>query len=263
MNAIEAMRSHTVVLTEEWLEARKLLLAKEKELTRLRDQLAAQRRALPWVKIDKNYVFDAPEGKVTLADLFGGRSQLVTYHFMFAPEWKEGCPSCSFVVDHFNGTLAHLYARDVTLVAVSSAPLDKIETFKKRMGWQFPWVSSYGNDFNRDFHVSFTNEEMAQGEVNYNYAMVPFPSKEGPGLSVFYKDNAGELFHTYSAYARGLEPLMTTYVILDLVPKGRDENQLNFSMEWVRHHDRYGTNIFLDPDRPYWPPTASPETVRA
>jgi predicted dithiol-disulfide oxidoreductase (DUF899 family) len=254
MSAINTLQNHKVVRNEEWLAARKALLAKEKEITRLNDELLAQRRDLPWVKVEKTYLFEAPEGKVTLADLFGGRSQLVTYHFMFAPEWKEGCPSCSFVVDHFDGTLAHLNARDVTLVVVSRAPLDKIEAFKKRMGWRFKWVSSHGSDFNRDFHVSFTNEEMAQGEVNYNFAKQPFPSKEGPGLSVFYKDAVGDLFHTYSVYARGLEQLMPTYKILDMVPKGRDEDQLPFSMVWVRHHDRYGTDVFLDPDRPYWPP---------
>jgi predicted dithiol-disulfide oxidoreductase (DUF899 family) len=250
---------HRVASQAEWLAARKALLAKEKELTRLRDQLSAERRALPWVKVDKNYVFDSPQGKVTLADLFDGRSQLIVYHFMFHPEWREGCPSCSFVVDHLDGTIPHLAARDVSLVIVSRAPLAKIEAFKTRMGWRFRWVSSFGSDFNYDYHVSFTPEQKAKGKVDYNYAMEEFPSDEAPGASVFYKEPAsGEIFHTYSTYARGLEPLMVTYALLDLVPKGRDEAHLGFSMEWLRHHDRYGTDLFLDPTKPYWPPTASP-----
>jgi predicted dithiol-disulfide oxidoreductase (DUF899 family) len=257
MKTIDSLRSHNVASIQEWLKARKALLVKEKELTRLHDQLAAERRELPWQKIEKAYVFDAPEGKVTLADLFNGRCQLVVYHFMFGPNWQEGCPSCSFVVDHLDGTVAHLNARDVTMAMVSRAPLAKIEPFKRRMGWRFKWVSSHGSDFNRDFHVSFTPDEMAQGEVNYNYTMQPFPSAEGPGVSVFYKDGGGDIFHTYSAYARGVEPLMATYMILDMVPKGRDEDQLGFSMEWVRHHDRYGTNEFADADKPYCPKTAS------
>src|SRR2546426_1210369 len=181
-------REHNVVSQEEWIVARKELLQKEKESTRLRDQLSAERRKLPWVKVEKNYVFDAPGGKVTLADLFAGCSQLVIYHFMFGPEWNEGCPSCSFVSDHMDGARAHLAARDVTMVMVSRAPLAKIEGFKKRMGWHFKWVSSYGSDFNPDLHVSFTQEEMAQGKVNYNYTMQEFPSGEAPGISVFYKD---------------------------------------------------------------------------
>ena len=186
------------------------------------------------------------DGKVTLAELFAGRSQLVIYHFMFGPDWQEGCPSCSFVSDHIDGALAHLAARDVTMVMVSRAPLAKIEAFKKRMGWRFKWVSSYGSDFNPDFHVSFTKDEMAQGKVNYNYTMQEFPSEEAPGISVFYKDADGDVFHTYSTYGRGVEPLVGTYMILDMVPKGRDEDQLGFTMEWVRHHDRYGTDEFAD-----------------
>jgi predicted dithiol-disulfide oxidoreductase (DUF899 family) len=252
-----ARREHNIVSQSEWLAARKALLKKEKESTRLLDQLSAERRKLPWVKVNQNYVFDAPGGKVKLADLFAGRNQLVIYHFMFGPDWQEGCPSCSFVSDHIDGALPHLAARDVTMVAVSRAPLAKIEAFKKRMGWRFKWVSSYGGDFNADFHVSFTKEEMAQGKVNYNYTMQEFPSAEAPGLSIFYQDAAGDVFHTYSAYGRGLEPLVGTYRILDLVPKGRDEDQLGFAMEWVRHHDRYGTNEFADADKPYWPKTES------
>jgi predicted dithiol-disulfide oxidoreductase (DUF899 family) len=255
-----SIREHQIVSREAWLTARKKLLAKEKEATQMRDQLSEERRKLPWVKIEKNYVFDMPGGKATLADLFDGRSQLVIYHFMFGPEWKEGCPSCSFVSDHFDGTLAHLAARDVTMVAVSRAPLAKLEAFKGRMGWRFNWVSSYGADFNGDFHVSFTPQEMAR-KVNYNYTMQEFDSTEGPGLSVFIKNAAGEIFHTYSTYGRGVEVLMGTYRILDLVPKGRDEDHLGFSMEWVRYHDRYGTNEFADADKPYWPETAAPSSA--
>ncbi len=262
MKTIEPIiTGHKVVSREEWIVARKTLLSKEKDLTRMRDQLAGQRRALPWVKIEKGYAFDAPEGKVTLADLFDGRSQLVIYHFMFGPDWQEGCPSCSFVSDHIDGALPHLAARDVSLAMVSRAPLAKIEAFKQRMGWRFKWVSSYGSDFNRDFRVSFTTEEKAQGKVNYNYAMQEFPSDEAPGRSVFYRDADGHVFHTYSTYARGLEPLVGTYTILDLVPKGRDEDQLGFAMEWVRYHDRYGTDEFADANKPYWPESASPSSA--
>jgi len=254
-------REHRIVSPEEWIAARQELLKKEKESTRLLDQLSAERRKLPWVKVTKNYVFDAPGGKVTLADLFAGRHQLVIQHFMFGPDWQEGCPSCSFMADHIDGTLPHLAARDVTMVAVSRAPLAKIDAFKKRLGWHFNWVSSYGGDFNADFHVSFTEEELAQGQVNYNYTMREFPSAEAPGLSVFYKDDAGDVFHTYSTYGRGVDVLMGTYRILDLVPKGRDEDQLEFSMDWVRYHDRYATNEFADADKPYWPETASPSSA--
>lgn len=249
---------HPILSREEWLPLRKELLRKEKELTRLRDRLNAERRELPWVRVEKNYLFDGPGGKVSLTDLFAGRSQLVIYHFMFGPDWNEGCPSCSFVSDHIDGALAHLAARDVTMVMVSRAPLAKIEAFKKRMGWRFKWVSSYGGDFNPDFHVSFTKDEMAQGEVNYNYTMQEFPSEEAPGISVFCRDAGGGVFHTYSAYGRGLEQLVGTYMILDMVPKGRDEDHLGFTMEWVRHHDRYGTDEFADATKPYWPETASP-----
>jgi predicted dithiol-disulfide oxidoreductase (DUF899 family) len=250
-------REHNIVSQEEWIAARKELLKKEKESARLRDQLSAERRKLPWVKVKKDYVFDAPGGKVTLADLFAGRNQLVIYHFMFGPDWQEGCPSCSFMADHIGGALPHLAARDVTMVAISRAPLAKIEAFKKRMGWRFQWVSSYGGEFNPDYHVSFTKEELAQGQVNYNYTMQEFPSAEAPALSVFYKDSAGGVFHTYSTYGRGVEVLMGAYRILDLVPKGRDEEHLDFSMQWLRHHDRYGTDQFADADKPYWPETAS------
>src|SRR5262245_60257013 len=248
------MSTHQVVSREEWLEARRKHLKHEKELTRLRDQLSTERRELPWVKVDKHYRFETPDGTKTLADLFAGHSQLIVYHFMFHPDWREGCPSCSFVVDHLDGTIPHLAARDVSLAVVSRAPLAKIEAFKKRMGWRFTWVSSFGSDFNYDYHVSFTPEQKAAGKVDYNYTLQEFPSDEAPGASVFYKDAAtGDIFHTYAASARGLEPLVGTYTLLDLVPEGRDEDGLSFPMAWLRHHDRYGTDLFLDPTRPYWP----------
>jgi predicted dithiol-disulfide oxidoreductase (DUF899 family) len=250
---------HRVVSQIDWLTARKELLKKEKEATHARDALSAERRELPWAKVEKNYEFDTSEGKKTLADLFNGRSQLVIYHFMFGPDWKEGCPSCSFLSDHMDGAVPHLAARDVTLTMVSRAPLAKIAAFKKRMGWRFNWVSSYGTDFNRDFHVYFTTEE-AKGKVDYNYNLQEFPSQEAPGLSVFFKDENGDVFHTYSTYGRGLDPLVGAYVILDMVPKGRDEDHLNFSMEWLRYHDRYGTDSFADADKPYWPKIASEES---
>ena len=231
---------HRVVSREDWLAARKQHLAKEKEFTRLRDQLSAERRELPWVRVEKSYVFEGPDGEETLADLFDGRSQLLVYHFMFGPGWEQGCPSCSFVSDHIDGANWHLPQRDVTLLAVSRAPLAQIEAFKARMGWRFKWVSSYGNDFNQDYHVSFTQDEMAQGQVYYNYGLEEFPSEEAPGISVFYKDLGGAVFHTYSAYARGLDMLIGAYNYLDLAPKGRDEAALPWTMAWVRHHDRYG-----------------------
>jgi predicted dithiol-disulfide oxidoreductase (DUF899 family) len=231
--------AHPVVSQEDWLAARRQLLRKEKEFTRLRDQLSAERRELPWRRVEKDYVFAGPDGKETLADLFDGRSQLMVYHFMFGPGWEQGCPSCSFLSDHIDGANWHLPQRDVTLLAVSRAPLSEIEAFRQRMGWRFKWVSSYGNDFNRDFQVSFTPEEMAQGEVYYNYGMTEFPSEEAPGISVFCKDPSGAIFHTYSAYARGLDMLVGAYNYLDLAPKGRDEAALPWTMAWVRHHDRY------------------------
>jgi predicted dithiol-disulfide oxidoreductase (DUF899 family) len=234
------MKPNAVVSHDEWLAARKQHLIKEKEFTQLRDDLSRERRELPWVRVEKDYVFDTPSGKQTLSDLFQGRSQLVVYHFMFGPSWGEGCKSCSFWADNFNGVIGHLNHRDVSLFAVSKAPLEKLEAFRKRMGWTFKWVSSFGNEFNNDFHVSFTPEELAKGEVYYNYDMKKFPSNEAPGISVFYKNAKGEVFHTYSCYARGLDMLNVAYHYLDLVPKGRDEDGLSFSMAWVRHHDRYG-----------------------
>src|SRR5271154_4797690 len=217
-----------IVSRAEWIAARKKLLAKEKQHTREGDALAAERRQLPWVKVEKNYVFDSPSGKTTLADLFDGRSQLIVYHFMFGPEWKEGCPSCSFNMDHTDSALVHLAQRDVSFAAVSRAPSSKIEEFKKRMGWRFAWVSSFGTDFNYDYHASFTQEDVAKGKVDYNFDRVEFPSAEAPGISVFYKDGSGIVFHTYSAYARGTENVVNTYNYLDLVPKGRDEDGLYF-----------------------------------
>jgi predicted dithiol-disulfide oxidoreductase (DUF899 family) len=238
MQVMDAV-DHKVVSDAEWVEAHKAFLAKEKELTRQRDELSRQRRALPWVKADKEYIFDGPAGKQTLAELFDGRSQLIVYHFMFGPEWEAGCPSCSMAADHMNSSLVHLKQRDVTLIAISRAPLSKIEPFKNRMGWSFPWVSSYGNDFNRDYHVSFTKEEMTKGKAYYNFGTSEFPSEEAPGASVFYKHGNGDVFHTYSSFARGPEWLLGAYSYLDLVPKGRDEDSFPFPMAWVRHHDRY------------------------
>jgi predicted dithiol-disulfide oxidoreductase (DUF899 family) len=231
---------HRIVSQADWLVARKRLLSREKEFTRLRDQLSAERRELPWVRVEKEYVFDGPAGKETLADLFEGRSQLMVYHFMFGPGWEQGCPSCSFVSDHIDGANWHLPHRDVTLLAVSRAPLPEIEAFRKRMGWRFKWVSSYGNDFNRDHHVSFTPDQMAKGKVYYNYEDTEVSSEEAPGISIFYRDPSGAIFHTYSAYARGLDMLIGAYNYLDLAPKGRDEAALPWTMAWVRHHDRYG-----------------------
>ena len=253
-----AALKHQVVSRQEWLAARKALLAKEKKLTHDRDAVAAERRALPWVKVDKNYVFDSPTGRQTLADLFDGRSQLIIYHFMFGPDWNEGCPSCSFNMDHTDAALVHLAQRDVSFAAVSRAPISKIEPFKKRMGWRFPWVSSHDNDFNYDYRASFTSEEMAKGKVEYNFDMVEFPSSEAPGISVFYKDPSGNIFHTYSAYARGTENTVNTYNYLDYAPKGRDEDHLPFTMAWVRHHDRYTDGVLADADKPYWPSFDSP-----
>ena len=235
-----AMEHSKVVSQAKWLEARKELLKKEKEFSRLRDQLSEQRRELPWEKVEKAYMFDGPKGKESLAELFGGKSQLIVYHFMLGPDWKEGCPSCSFVSDHIDGSVVHLAARDVSLVVVSRAPLAQIEAFKKRMGWRFKWVSSYGSDFNYDYQVSMTKEELEKGQVYYNYAMQQFPSEERPGASAFYKDGAGNIFHTYSTYARGLDILIGAYNWLDLAPKGRDEDGLKHGMAWVRHHDKYG-----------------------
>ena len=230
----------SVVSEDKWIAARRELLREEKELTRMHDRIAARRRELPWVKVDKAYTFDAPGGPVSLADLFNGRSQLAVYHFMMGPDWDEGCPSCSFIADHLVPTVPHLQARDVSLAVVSRAPIAEILPFKKRMGWAFNWVSSNRNDFNYDYHVSFTEEEMERKTVYYNYGLTEFPNDEAPGFSVFAKDAKGNIYHTYSTYGRGVEQFMGTYTILDLMPKGRDEEPDKFyKMDWVRYHDSY------------------------
>lgn len=235
------MQHHPVVSREEWLAARKTLLAHEKEATHLRDKVNAERLALPWVKVEKDYAFDTPRGKRSLAELFDGRSQLVIYHFMFGPDWEAGCPGCSFMADHFDGTLPHLNHHDVTLVAVSRAPLAKIEAYKRRMGWHFPWVSSHGSDFNFDYHVSFTPDELKGDAVRYNFTETPVSDAhdELPGLSSFIRNEAGEVFHTYSSYARGPEELLATLMILDRAPKGRNEDS---TLSFVKRHDEYGSS---------------------
>ena len=234
------MQHHSVVSQEQWLAARKALLLKEKEFTHLRDKINAERLALPWVKVEKNCVFDTPKGKKNLAELFDGRSQLVVYHFMLGPGWGAGCPGCSFLSDHIDGALPHLEHHDVTWTAVSRAPLAEIEAYKKRMGWRFPRASAFGTDFNYDYHVSFTEDELAKGNVLYNFTETPVPAgstgTELPGLSSFYKNDTGEIFHTYSSYARGGEELIGTLMILDRAPKGRNEKT---TMDFVRRHDEY------------------------
>ncbi len=230
---------HPVVSREEWIAARKELLTKEKQLTRLRDQLSAERRTLPWVRIETSYVFDGPAGKVTLADLFDGRSQLVVQHFMFGPDWEEGCVGCSFGADHVDSARQHFEHRDISFAAVSRTSIAKIEAFKRRMGWHFAWVSSLDSDFNYDFGVSFTKEQLAKAKVVYNFHAVESQSEDLSGISVFYKDETGAIFHTYSTYARGDEMLSSAYMYIDLAPKGRDEEGLPFPSAWWRHHDKY------------------------
>ncbi|HYI94421.1 MAG TPA: thioredoxin family protein [Bryobacteraceae bacterium] len=251
------MQRNRIVPVEEWTAARKQLLNKEKVMTRLRDELSRDRRELPWVRVNKLYVFEGPDGKEAFADLFEDRNQLIVYHFMLAPEWEEGCPSCSFVADHLDGILVHLNARDVTLAVVSRAPWPKIEAFRKRMGWRFKWVSSHGTDFNFDHHVSATSEEVAKGKMLYNYEVSDLGVEELPGASVFYRDEEGGIFHTYSTYARGVEMLLGAYNFLDLTPKGRDEDDLAFPMAWLRHHDRYDASYQVDPKANYSPPKGS------
>ena len=227
---------HKVVSQQEWLDASAELLKKEKELTRRRDEVSRLRRELPWVRVDKSYVFDGPNGKETLADLFDGRSQLITYHFMFGPGWDEGCSGCSFVSDHIDAANLHLAHHDVTLLAVSRAPLAEFLPFKQRMGWGFKWVSSAESDFNYDFGVSFKRDDLDRDKVLYNFTVQKLNSEEQPGLSVFYKNPSGEIFHTYSSYERGLDLLVGAYNYLDLTPKGRNETG---PMSWMRHHDKY------------------------
>jgi predicted dithiol-disulfide oxidoreductase (DUF899 family)/uncharacterized damage-inducible protein DinB len=229
-----------VAAPAEWLKARRELLTREKEFTHLRDEISRRRRELPWEKVEKSYVFDGPRGKESLADLFEGRSQLIIYHFMFGPDWKEGCPSCSFLADSFDGSVVHLAARDTTFIAASRATLPQIQAFKQRMGWGFKWVSSNASDFNFDYQVSATKDDAGKDKVYYNYDFTEFPSDERPGATFFYKDEKGNIFHTYSVYARGLDILLNAYNWLDMTPKGRDENNLPHTMAWVRHHDRYG-----------------------
>jgi predicted dithiol-disulfide oxidoreductase (DUF899 family) len=231
---------HPVVSREEWLKARKAHLKNEKALTRLRDLVSKERRALPWVKVEKEYVFDTPEGKKTLADLFGGNSQLVIYHFMWRWDLGQGCDSCSFFCDHVDGANLHLKHHDVSFVAVSRGRLADLQAYKQRMCWKFDLVSSYGSDFNFDYHVSFTDEEVASGKIYYNYGTVDerYAFNELPGVSVFFKDEAGAVFHTYSAYARGGDLLLGAYNFLDLTPKGRNETEI---MDWVKRHDEYET----------------------
>ena len=245
------MTTHRIVSREEWVAARRQLLAREKEFTRARDELSRQRRELPWTRVDTKYVFEGPDGRESLGDLFAGRSQLVVYHFMFDPSWTEGCKSCSFWVDNFDGIVVHLNHRDTSLVLVSRAPLAALQAFRRRMGWRVKWVSSLRTDFNRDYHVTFTPEELASGHVDYNYEQRGFPVAEAPGISVFARDADGSIYHTYSSYARGLDMVNGAYHLMDLLPKGRDEAGLSYSMEWLRHHDRYE-------DRPLMPGPARP-----
>jgi predicted dithiol-disulfide oxidoreductase (DUF899 family) len=231
-------KKHKIVAHNQWMAARKALLAKEKKFTKLRDQLSAQRRALPWEKVEKQYVFEGPDGRQTLAELFDGRSQLIVYHFMFGPDWNAGCPHCSHWADNFNGVIVHLNQRDVTMVAVSRAPLAKLMAYRQRMGWSFKWLSSLGSEFNFDYGVSFTPEETARKKALYNYVLQDPEVSEREGVSVFYKDAAGAVFHTYSTYARGIDMMNVDYNFLDLVPKGRDEG--GRGPFWVRRHDEYG-----------------------
>jgi predicted dithiol-disulfide oxidoreductase (DUF899 family) len=232
------MARHTVVSRKDWLAARKALLTKEKKFTRLRDQLSQERRHLPWVKVDKDYVFDGPQGKETLSELFDGRSQLIVYHFMFGPDWDAGCKHCSFWADNFDKIIVHLNHRDVTMVAASRAPYGKLAAYKKRMSWNFKWVSSGDTDFNFDYHVSFTPEEEAKKKAFFNYKIQDPGSSDREGASVFYKDPKGNVFHTYSTYARGIDMVNVAYHYLDLVPKGRDEGKSGPS--WLCRHDEYG-----------------------
>ena len=229
-----------IVSREEWLTARSAYLAKEKAFTRQRDQLSQERRELPWVKIDTTYQFDGPDGKESLAELFDGRSQLIIYHFMYGPDWEQGCPSCSFWADNYNNIIVHLNQRDISMLAVSRTALANLDAYKKRMGWDFKWVSSLENRFNYDFQVSATAEQLANKAMVYNYKQTDgWAAAEMPGISVFYKDEAGDIFHTYSTYSRGLDMLNGAYHYMDLVPKGRDEDDLPNTMAWLKRSDQY------------------------
>ena len=233
------MPANRVVTHEEWLKARHELLAAEKEHTRQRDALSRRRMTMPWERVEKVYQFQGPHGALSLLDLFDGRSQLIIYHFMFAPDWEEGCTSCSFWADNFDGIPIHLNHRDVTFTAVSRAPLAKINAYKHRMGWRFPWVSSAGSDFNYDYQVSFTPEQIAEGKAYHNYGVIPISVSDEKGISVFSKDDEGDVFHTYSCYMRGIDIVNGAYQFLDLVPRGRDEDAFDFPMKWLRRHDQY------------------------
>ncbi len=230
---------HAVVTHDEWIAARKQLLVRERELTHLRDRIASDRRNLPWERVDKNYLFDTPEGPRALSALFGKHRQLIVQHFMFAPDWEQGCKSCSYMADHTDGMTVHLAQRDIAFVAISRAPIATIERFRQRMGWHFNWVSSHDTDFNYDYGVSFLPEQHATGKVHYNYCDQYFPDVEAPGISVFYKDDDNNIFHTYSTYSRGVEVMMGAYSLIDLTPIGRNERDVPDKMQWVRHHDRY------------------------
>jgi predicted dithiol-disulfide oxidoreductase (DUF899 family) len=240
MQTVHGIEEHKVVSPKQWLAARKRLLVKEKKFSRLRDQLNRQRRDLPWVKVEKEYAFEGPQGKETLADLFGGKSQLIVYHFMFGPGWGDGCPHCSFWADHYDSVNHHMGQRDTTLVVVSQAPWKEIAPFQKRMGWRFKWVSSFKSDFNFDFHVSFTPQQIRSGKLFYNYSNMAAEIDEREGVSAFLKDTHGDVYHTYSSYARGIDLLNTTYNFLDLTAKGRDENP-DQPQDWVRYHDKYNS----------------------
>jgi predicted dithiol-disulfide oxidoreductase (DUF899 family) len=251
---VRSASGHRVVSREEWLDARQQHLLKEKELTRQRDRLSAERRELPWVRVDKQYVFETPAGRKTLEQLFDGRRQLIVYHFMWRHDLGDACIGCSFLADHIDGANLHLPHNDVSLVVVSRAPLQTLQSYRQRMGWRFDWISSDGSDFNYDYHASFTAEQLSQGKVYYNYRLTESPIEELSGLSVFYRDDAGQIFHTYSSYSRGSEEVLGTYMFLDLTPQGRNEHGPNFSMiDWLRHHDRYGVDGHVDPTGGFHP----------
>lgn len=233
------MIEHAVVSREEWLRARRQLLAEEKEFTRRRDALSQRRRELPWVRVEADYSFEGPDGPDAFADLFEGRSQLLVYHFMYGPDWDEGCPSCSFWADNFDGIDIHLAHRDISFVAISRAPFEVLDEYRRRMGWSFKWVSSFGSNFNRDYHVSFTPEEIEKKEMFHNFDVMSFPSSEAPGASAFFRDEDGSIFHTYSCYLRGLDMLNGAYHWMDIAPKGRDEDGLDYTMAWLRRRDQY------------------------